>query len=383
MKDSHQPTTPLSSSLSLTGSTGVLVLGMHRSGTSAVSGVLHQLGVSLGRAVSPAGPSNPKGYFENSRVMGLHEELLASLGSSWDDPRPLPPGWWEDPRLATFAEQLRRILEEEFGGEPLWGVKDPRLCRLLPLWIPLLAELGVRVVAVLVLRHPGAVAASNGARTGMAREHALELWLQHTLEAERETRALPRAVVSYDHLLLEWRREVEEVARRLELPLRFDEAHGARVAALLEGELRHFRGELQLPAAQPFQGWAQRAWEALLGWHHVGQLDTKLLDGLAEERAPWAAAALPVRQYLEARLAALGGQQGLGAGDLAVAWGAARAEGERLAAENRRLAHDLAACQRQREELANSLGALTATRWFRLASRYWRLRERLRRGAPS
>jgi hypothetical protein len=356
----------------------VLVLGMHRSGTSAVSGVLHHLGVSLGRAVSPAGPSNPKGYFENTRVMLLHEEILASLGSSWDDPRPLPQGWWEEPRVATLAERLPRILGEEFGGEPLWGVKDPRLCRFLPLWRRLLAGQGVRGVAVLVLRHPGAVAASNGARTGMAREQALELWLDHTLAAERETRTLPRTVVSFDHLLADWRQEMGAVARRLELPLRLDGGHGERVTALLAGELRHFRGEAEPAAAQPFQGWAQRLWDILTVWHQQGTLDTHALDDLAQERARWAGVALPVRQYLEAKLAARWQGEAPGVGDVAVAQGAARAAEERLAAENRRLAHELAACRRQREELARSLGALTATRWFRLASRYWRLRERLR-----
>ncbi len=371
------------SSLPLAGSTAVLVLGMHRSGTSAVSGALHQLGVSLGRTVSPSGPSNPRGYFENTRVMLLHEELLASLGSSWDDPRPLPPRWWEEPPVATLADQLRRILGEEFGGAPLWGVKDPRLCRLLPLWRPLLAELEVRVVAVLVLRHPAAVAASNAARTAMAREQALELWLEHTLLAERETRTLPRTVVSYDHLLADWRKEMDAVARRLELSLPFDAAQGgAQVAGLLEKELRHFRAETQPRGAQPFQAWAERTWETFLAWHESGRLDTRALDELAEERARWAGAALPVRQYLEGKLAACWHQRARGVGDVAVAQAAARAEEERLAAENRRLAHDLTACQRQKEELASALSALTATRWFRLASRYWSLRERLRSGAP-
>ncbi len=362
------------------GSTAVLVLGMHRSGTSAVSGVLHHLGVHLGRAVSPAGPSNPKGYFENTRVMLLHEEFLASLGSAWEDPRPLAAGWSEEDRLAPWRERLAAILVEEFGGASLWGVKDPRLCRLLPLWLPLLARASVRAVAVLVLRHPLAVAASNARRTGMPREQALDLWLGHTLAAERETRHLPRAVVSYEHLLGDWRHEVGELARRLDLPLVFDQAHVAQAAALLERGLQHHRGA-DLPGGQePFQEWSLRAWQALAVWHGGGGLASEALDDIAAERARFAPAAIPVSQYLERRIAA-GQRRDAEKPDGGEQVAAATAGLELVRSESRLLAERLAQREQQVEELAASLRGITSTGWFKAASWYWAVRARLARQA--
>lgn len=362
----------------LAGSTAVLVLGMHRSGTSAVSGVLHHLGVHLGRAVSPAGPSNPKGYFENTRVMLLHEDLLASLGSAWDDPRPLPAGWSEENRLAPWRERLAAILDEEFGGASLWGVKDPRLCRLLPLWLPLLAGASVRTVAVLVLRHPLAVAASNARRTGMPREQALELWLGHTLAAELNTRGVPRAVVSYEYVLADWRQAMGELARRLDLPLAFDLAHLAQAAALLERDLQHHRGGDLPGALEPFQEWSRRAWEALSAWSRDDRPAAGTLDDLAAERARWAPAAIPVSQFLDGKIAA-GQRRDAEKPDGGEQVAAVRAELERLRGERSLLAAELAQRQRQVDDLTTSLRGITSTRWFKAASWYWTARARLAR----
>lgn len=383
---------------SLQGSTAILVLGMHRSGTSAVSGVLHCLGVSLGQTVSGAGPSNPRGYFENTRVVMLHEELLGALGSAWDDPRPLPAGWTEDPGLVGWGERLEEILVAEFAHQPLWGVKDPRLCRLLPWWLPLLAELGVVTRAVLVLRHPLAVAASNAHRTGMPREQALELWLEHTLAAERQTRHLPRAVIGYEALLADWRKAMVAAMPRLQVDWAWGEDQAARVDELLEGELAHHRGDEILSAAEPLAGWARRAWEALLpACQAGGEANTVSLDQLAAERERWAGVGLPVTQYLESQLTRWrerfqhGAREGNGAvADLQAALreneqrlAGIRAELSRAWEDNRQLAAQRVAQEGELQRLRASLAQIVSTRWFRLASWYWRWCTRLRSGGEA
>ncbi|HEY6395261.1 MAG TPA: hypothetical protein VIX12_07560, partial [Candidatus Binataceae bacterium] len=129
-------------------STAILVLGMHRSGTSATSGWLHALGVNLGPYLMTEDPTQPKGYFEHVEIVGIHDELMAAFDSSYDDPRPLPEGWEHDHRVRFFREQLVEIIRRDLMTEPLWGVKDPRLCRLLPMWLAMLGDLGVAVRAI-------------------------------------------------------------------------------------------------------------------------------------------------------------------------------------------------------------------------------------------
>lgn len=374
----------------LVGSTALLVLGMHRSGTSAASGALQGLGVFLGRTVSPPGPANPRGYFENTRTMMLHEELLAALGRSWDDPRPLPEGWTGEEVVAPWQARLRAVLEEEFGKAPLWGVKDPRLCRLLPLWLPTLAAAGVTAKAVLVLRHPLAVAASNGRRTGMPREQALELWLSHLLAAERDSRELPRAPLSYGELLRDWRGELQRVRDALGVALDL-EGGAAAVDELLEASLDRHRAEDLGSVPEPLGGWVDVAWQAVWRWHREGVEPTRVFEQLAAERAHWTRAGLPVVQYLERQSEAWRRRcEELQAPPPAAAAAARLVEAEqrlagvaaeldRTRAELGRARAELEAERARRQAAEGELQRLVNTTWVRLASRYWRLVARLRR----
>ena len=132
----------------------IVVLGMHRSGTSALCGALDLLGVNFGKHLMPANEANPKGYWEHPEIVALHDELLRSLGSRWDDDRPLPPDWVERDISLEIRSLLIRVLERDFAHASLLGLKDPRMCRLMPLWFPLFEKLGLKPYFVLVVRHP-------------------------------------------------------------------------------------------------------------------------------------------------------------------------------------------------------------------------------------
>ena len=201
----------------------LVVLGMHRGGTSAVAGTLHRLGVDFGPRLMPANADNPAGYYEHNDVVNLHDRFLGRLGASWDDP--FPPEFdanvWPDlapaPGLPSYREELIAILRRDFADEdgrppaPLWGLKDPRLCLLLPWWEPLWAALGSEPIFVIVLRSPEAVAASLGRRDGFSTGKSNLLWLQHLLRAERYTRGHCRCFVDYDNFLTDWRATVERL----------------------------------------------------------------------------------------------------------------------------------------------------------------------------
>jgi len=96
-------------------------------------------------------------------------------------------------------------------------VKEPRLCRLLPLWLPLAKELNVRFHALHISRHPDEVAGSLRVRNGMSLEHTRLLWMQHVVEAHAASRDLPRAVLHFDELLSDWSEGLSVVAERFDL----------------------------------------------------------------------------------------------------------------------------------------------------------------------
>ena len=200
-------------------SNGILVVGMHRSGTSAMSGALQRLGVALGGRLVPGAVDNPKGYFEHERVVAIHEELFRALGSWWYDPRPLPAGWMETPAARRAEEALVQVLREDFSAEALWAVKDPRLCRFLPLWRKVLDRLALPAVALLVLRSPAEVAASLTARNGFGPELGELLWLRHVFDSVRDTAGLSRTVILYEDLVADPARAIDVALGRLGIPL--------------------------------------------------------------------------------------------------------------------------------------------------------------------
>lgn len=226
----------------------ILVLGMHRSGTSALARTLALCGAGLPATLFPAVPGdNDAGYWESSEVIDFHQRLLWHLGTGMLDPTLPPEGWLATPIGRWALDEAIAIASREWGRHPAWVVKEPRMCRLLPLWLEALRRLDRAAVAVHCLREPAEVAASLARRDGMERDRAELLWLQHVAAAERETRGLPRVFVRYDDLLADWRRVVERVATLLpEGALRPD---AASIEAFLDPGLRRQRRPSDAPTA--------------------------------------------------------------------------------------------------------------------------------------
>lgn len=227
---------------------GLLVLGMHRSGTSAVTGVLRLLGAGLGDKLMPAVEDvNPKGYWENLEIYEFHERLLQHLESGWFDVLSFPDDWLHAEDTTQYREELAAIIERNFSVFPLWAVKDPRLCRFVPLWRQVLAETNPDVGCLLMLRHPSEVAFSLRQRDGIQRPHALLLWLRYVLDSERDSRGLPRVIVTYDELLNDWRTTMDRVDKALQVGLMLDHDDAAAlVDNFLDAQLRHHTTPSQL-----------------------------------------------------------------------------------------------------------------------------------------
>jgi hypothetical protein len=221
-------------------SLAVLIAGMHRSGTSAVSGMLTKLGVAAPEDLLPADEHNERGYFEAKRIVDFHDRLLERLGSPWNDPLRFTYDWVGSPLGQAAAQELAGMLDGEFGDNPMCLFKDPRICRLMPVWSAALAQSGRAAVAILPYRDPLEVAGSLAAREGIARASSLFMWLQHVLLAERFTRDMTRSFASYDDLMADWRAVSAKLQRELRVSWPRDLVRAAPdVDAFLGGELRH------------------------------------------------------------------------------------------------------------------------------------------------
>ncbi|MBL8772033.1 MAG: hypothetical protein JNK30_11690 [Phenylobacterium sp.] len=270
--------------------TAYLVLGMHRSGTSAVTQLLALAGCDLPANVMPGDEHNAKGYFEPWKIALFNDERLRAAGSAWDDPfaypfRPLPPdeekGW-----LARGAD----LFDEEFADAPHPLMKDPRATVLLPFWRALMGQKGVSARCVIPVRHPLAVAGSLRRRDGFTDEKSVLVWTAYMLAAEAYTRDLPRAFVAYDALLADWRAEVKriEAAHGAKLP-KLTAAAGQEIDRFLTPDLRHNAGEARLAEL----GWAGAIAQDAYDWFAAkaagGEPDDGLLEGAAQRLAAHAA----------------------------------------------------------------------------------------------
>lgn len=256
----------------------ILVLGMHRSGTSAMTRVLNLLGASLPSELKEGGKDDPTGLWESRRIVSAHDDLLASLALAWDDVATLPAGWVEREGTREHERALLELLVEDLAGARLFAVKDPRASRLVPLWLRLLEGLGADPHFVLIVRHPLEVARSLAARNGFGEQKSLLLWLVHLVEAERDTRGHPRIFVDYEQLLREPDLVLDRLPERLGLPGIAPTADlRARIRAFLSAGHRHQVAEAEIASGPTdLRDWVRDAYELAL---------RTALDGSAEADA--------------------------------------------------------------------------------------------------
>ena len=191
---------------------GLIVLGMHRSGTSCVAGLLHLLGAYAGR---PGGflhepRENARGFLERG---DLHLACVAALrrrGGDWS----VPLGWDADAVPAARA-QLRADwapIRAELAAQAPWFIKEPRLCLL----YDEIADSVEQPVFIHVVRAPSAVAASVQRRDGLTAPHALALWEHYNHAAAAVAARGPGLVLDYHCLLQQPREQVQRLRQRLQ-----------------------------------------------------------------------------------------------------------------------------------------------------------------------
>jgi predicted nucleic acid-binding Zn-ribbon protein len=280
---------------------------MHRSGTSAVSRVLNLLGAKLPDRLVGAEPGNERGHWEPASLVEIDDEILAATGSAWDDASPFDMADLRTPAGRGFRARILRVLETEYGNGNLLLVKDPRISRLLPFWLDALEEYGVDPRVILPIRNPVEVAQSLASRDRMLPAFAHFLWARYVLDAEYHSRGVPRSVIEYEALLVDWRNVIGEVGGDLGIDLSYDAEIARKIDEFLTGDLRHHRKTVaDLRRDSTASPLLVKAYEAVLQLAEKKPVGPQVLDDLrAELDRPSVEMASAAKDELVARRRAL------------------------------------------------------------------------------
>jgi len=227
--------------------------------------------------------TNPSGFWEPVAAVELHDRLFDGLGTSWDDPRAMPEHWQKEAPALRAAGELDQLLDEWLSDAVPIVVKDPRLCRLAPLWFDRLDERGVETVTILSVRDPHEVVGSVQVRDGFTGDLAAWLWLADSLSAEHASRGRRRLTVSYNELLT----DTAAVRRHIATDTGLDDSHDNErdIAAFLDPFLRHHHRDNSVPAFNPpLEELAQQTFKALSAGPEP---DTGVLDDVASALEQW------------------------------------------------------------------------------------------------
>ena len=252
---------------------GIIVLGMHRSGTSVLTRVLNLLGCDLPKTLVSGGPGNELGHWESWPIVMFNDRILDRIGSTWDDWQGIAPRWFDSPAFSGELDAAAALLTEEANGSNLFVVKDPRICRLLPFWQEAIARTEIEPKYLIQFRNPLEVADSLAQRDALERDYSLLLWLRHVLEAEWQTRGQVRTFASFHQLLGNCEAQLARIGRALEL-------EWPRQTALVLQEVRdwivagarHHRHSLrELADNHWLSAWVRDVAAILAGWVERGE----------------------------------------------------------------------------------------------------------------
>lgn len=223
--------------------TAIVVVGVGRSGTSAITRGVQALGVELGDRLRPAGGKNPTGFFEDQDLLAINKRLKRLLRLRGDSVRLVDNDEWRAPAVHALRQEAEDTIRRRFGAFPLWGYKYARTLRLLPFWREVFAALSLDVRYVVALRNPLSVARSRAMldpQRGTQEQSDLE-WLVNVVPYFRDVRDRPFVVVDYDLMLADPGWQLRRLARGLGLPLndQTEAAIEAYAAEFLRSGMRH------------------------------------------------------------------------------------------------------------------------------------------------
>ena len=221
----------------------IVVLGMHRSGTSAITRALNVFGVALGDNLMPAVVGdNDKGYFEDVDLNALNVEMLNAIGSNWSDLSLIESYDVDELCKKGYFLKALDLLRYKTSANPVFGFKDPRVAKLMPFWSKVFAHTDLAIAYVISVRNPLSVTQSLSKRGALSSEESYILWLSHVLNSLVYTQDSTRVLVDYDQFMDSPKSVLTTISKRLDL--HFDQqAWEEYQGNFLTNDLRHSRFE--------------------------------------------------------------------------------------------------------------------------------------------
>lgn len=268
-----EPTLGADPESSTTSARLLLVTGPGRSGTSAVTGALSQLGIHVPPPLVDWNRSNTKGFYETRWVVDFQREVLKQAHTYEFDADPRAPKRVAKAVDDETQQRLTDWLKQAVGGHKQLVIKDPRSVWLHPLWTKAAAESGLTLCYLTMLRHPTEVVGSRSKYYGSAkdprkaRDYVISKvagWINVSLLNERQTRGRPRAYVRYTDLLDDWRRTLGTAGEAVGLEFNADLSRGAPnpVDEFISPELHRVRtGWDELDVPDDLRQLAEQTWQ--------------------------------------------------------------------------------------------------------------------------
>lgn len=190
----------------------VIVLGMHRTGTSLLTSVLHDLGFNPGKDLLEAGPSNQEGFWEYKPLVQFHSRLLEDYDNRWFAPGHLMP---LDELLYHYRDEAEALISNMDNDGKNWCWKDPRLILFLDFWLEILSNRDVKWI--IAHRHPASIAASLRSRDHFDMNVGLTLWEYSVLLLMARKHELKENItIQYEEMLSDPRTQIDRITSFLQ-----------------------------------------------------------------------------------------------------------------------------------------------------------------------
>lgn len=200
----------------------LMVLGMHRSGTSLIAKSLEVIGGSLGDNLLPPGDDNPKGFWEDKEFNDLNIEILSLLGQKWYSLSPVELQTLEKEQFDYLFAKAITLTKSKLQKNPVWILKDPRASLLMPFWSEVFNKLGVKPNFVFALRHPDSVCQSLWKRNHFNHVFSAFIWFKHNLEVIKFLSSEKKSnyvIVDYDQFLAAPDPSIKQFSESFDLPI--------------------------------------------------------------------------------------------------------------------------------------------------------------------